>query len=832
MNDMELIKQLKTIFIQEAKERLNNISTSLIEIEQLENDDEKASTIIETVFRDIHSLKGAARSVSLNHFESVFQILETFFSDIKNGLISLAPVTTEFMLNIFNKMDTIVSENEIDSAESIKLTSDLKREIEGNIKSFSEFEPDLPSFDINDRDEDEKETDKDEEAITGKKANTNKKAHNDKKINTHKTVSIDKEKSQGSSQNSPIEAQTVNTEPEIKVKQKTNTTSTKETVRISSGKLDSLLLKSENLIRIKQMFIEDGEKFNNFSSGATLINTFFHKIQSDYLFLKQQYQNLERQEKELTGNRSLKNILSFMELLEPQLKNFESSGKKLIKTVKANIRSSEKIIDNFLLDIKEIAMLPFSNILDIFPRMVKGIAKDLNKEINFHISGDDNQIDRRILQEIKDPLIHLIRNCIDHGIETGDERELVGKPLKGNIDIIIIQEEGGKIKISIKDDGKGIDEQRIRSKLAKENIISDEKLLKITKEELIDYLFFSGFSTKNIITDISGRGLGLAIVKEKIEGLGGKVVVTSKKGKGTTFDLILPVALATFKGVLVKANNRQFILPSTNVEKVIRLQNPNIKKVENKNTITYLGITYPLVKLSNILKLPLQEEDDTDKKDENFITAVIIEKNNKYMALMIDTVISEQEILVKTLGYQLEKVNNISGATVLTSGNIVPILNVQDIFYSARTVNYIPPAIKNSEKVNTNEQGRKKSSVKQKSLLVVEDSITSRILLKNILESSGYKVDTAVDGMAAMTKLKSIYFDLVVSDVEMPRMDGFVLTETIRKDNELRNIPVILVTSRATDKDKERGITAGANAYIIKSQFDQNNLLETIKSLI
>ena len=201
------------------------------------------------------------------------------------------------------------------------------------------------------------------------------------------------------------------------------------------------------------------------------------------------------------------------------------------------------------------------------------------------------------------------------------------------------------------------------------------------------------------------------------------------------------------------------------------------------------------------------------------------------MALMVDTVISEQEILVKTLGYQLKKVNNISGATVLTSGKIVPILNIQDIFYSARHVGYIPPTLKNNEKTD-DEPTRKKSSVKQKSLLVVEDSITSRILLKNILESSGYKVDTAVDGMAAMTKIKTVYFDLIVSDVEMPRMDGFTLTETIRKDSKLKNTPVILVTSRATEQDKERGVTSGANAYIIKSQFDQNNLLETIKSLI
>ena len=595
MNDMELIKQLKTIFIQEAKERLNNISTSLIEIEQLENDTEQASTIIETVFRDIHSLKGAARSVSLNHFESVFQILETFFSDIKSGQVSLAPATTEFMLSLFNKLDNIVSENDIDSEESINLTTSLKIEIEDNIKSYSELDAGLPRHKPLDKDNIEEETleIKPEENEINKDEGTANITPPSQEASNQKKDPIDNSKKQTENEESAASSQS-----------KATAVNVKDTVRISSSKLDSLLLKSENLIRIKQMFIENGEEFNSFSSSASSINTFFHKVQSDYLFLKQQYQNLERTEREQTGNRSLKNILSFLELLEPQLKNFESNGKKLEKTVKANIRSSEKIIDNFLLDIKEIAMLPFSNILDIFPRMVKGIAKELNKEVNFHITGDDNQIDRRILQEIKDPLIHLIRNCIDHGIETGDERKLVGKPPKGSIDIIIIQEEGGKIKISIKDDGKGIDEQRIKSKLAKENTLSDEKLVKITKEELIDYLFFSGFSTKNIITDISGRGLGLAIVKEKIEGLGGKVIVTSEKGKGTAFDLILPVALATFKGVLAEANNRQFIMPSTNVEKVIRLQNPNIKKIENKNTITYLGVTYPLVKLSNILQLP------------------------------------------------------------------------------------------------------------------------------------------------------------------------------------------------------------------------------------
>lgn len=802
MDEKALARELKKVFMQEAKERLNSIITTLIELDDKDNNDKKA--LIETVFRDMHSLKGAARSISLSHFESFFQILETFLSDIKKGTISLTKKSSELIQDCINQIDNILQENDLSSLDN-------KNEIVLIEKEFTEK---IEALENNTEDENnEKKLELiNTEKIKNKQPEKKQKLESLEDING-KEISFIKE-------NQPEVARKNNTKPTI-------TSTGNETVRITSGKLDSLLLKSENLIKIKQMFQENTNSIARIISMLEIIKSTYTKTQSDLIFLKQHLKNTKEDDRRAT-RRPIKNLIDFCDQVEANINKIDVSIRNLGNTAKENFRNSEKMVDNFLYEIKDVAMLPFSNILSVFPRMVKDISKDLKKEINFQLTGEENQIDRRILQEIKDPLIHLIRNSIDHGIETPEERIKTGKPEKGQIKLTISQSESNKIEIIIEDDGKGIDENAIRKKLLNEGLINDETISKLTKDDLIDQLFFSGFSTKEIITDISGRGLGLAIVKERLEKLGGKIDISSEYKLGTIFKLTLPVALSTFKGILLKVNERIFSIPSNNVEKVIRVKDPVIKKIENRESIVYQDTTYPLINLSLILALPEKITNKEDDRDlENVINAIIVEKNGKYMALAIDDILEEQEILVKDLGSQLKKVNNISGATILNSGEIVPILNIQDLFLTAQDINYYAVDRTKTEKTSEKKPGKKNNTI-----LIAEDSITSRILLKNILESAGYSVETAVDGVAAMTVLRSKKIDLIVSDIEMPRMDGFTLTQKIKADSKLSEIPVILVTSLSSDEDKEKGIEAGANAYILKSQFDQSNLLGTIDSLI
>jgi len=316
-----------------------------------------------------------------------------------------------------------------------------------------------------------------------------------------------------------------------------------------------------------------------------------------------------------------------------------------------------------------------------------------------------------------------------------------------------------------------------------------------------------------MITEVSGRGLGLAIVKEKVMEIGGQVSVETETHVGTQFQLTLPPTLATFRGILIEASGQSFVIPTAHVERVLRVPTHDVFTVENKTTISLDEQMVPLVRLQDVLEqsaVALEEQAE-------FVRVVVMGRAEKRIAFGVDKILTEQAVLVKGLGTQLSRVRNIAGATVLGSGALVPILNVSDLMKAAGT----------DFATNTHTIEEKKYHI-----LVVEDSTTSRMLLQNILESSGYRVSTAVDGMDALTTLRRVRFDLVVSDVDMPRLNGFNLISKIRAEKEIAELPVVLVTSLESMEDRERGVLVGASAYIIKSHFDQSNLLAVIHRLI
>jgi two-component system chemotaxis sensor kinase CheA len=340
-------------------------------------------------------------------------------------------------------------------------------------------------------------------------------------------------------------------------------------------------------------------------------------------------------------------------------------------------------------------------------------------------------------------------------------------------------------------------------------------------------VFQSGLSTSAIITDLSGRGLGLSIVAEKVEQLNGRITIESERGLGTTFRIFLPMSLATFRGVLAGVGEHLFIIPTLNVEKIIRVKHGDIYSMESNETIRIGDDILPCLGLGEVLGVRDRRSDQsgrsgTARSDSDLVRIIVMVAGENRMAFRVDEVIDEQQVLVKKLGRLLIRVRNISGATILGTGKIIPVLNVSDIMKSAMK---IPPTAPVPGDEPAGMSG-------QQSILVAEDSITSRTLLKNILETAGYRVTVAVDGADAFTKAKRAEFDLIVSDVDMPRMNGFEFTTRIKNDKKLGEIPVVLVTALGSREDQERGIEAGADAYIVKSSFDQGNLLEVIKRLI
>ncbi|MGL1891380.1 MAG: response regulator [Spirochaetaceae bacterium] len=566
-----------------------------------------------------------------------------------------------------------------------------------------------------------------------------------------------------------------------------------DTVRISMSKLDSILRQSEELLLVKLVTAQ--------RAGEILI-------------LKNMIDKLQHR-----WNITLESMISqptslgdFINWQQNQFQQIDITLTELQRKTEGDSQSLGRRVDNLLEDSRKMLLFPVSSILQTLPKMVRDLCRENNKEVDLNIQGGEFEVDKRILEEMKDPIIHIIRNSLDHGIEKTEVREKNKKVPKGTISIIISPKESDKVEISIKDDGRGIDLERVKESAVQKGFISRTESEKYNEVEALQLIFLSEVSTSPLITKISGRGLGMAIVREKVEDMGGAISIETKQAEGTTFHLILPLTISTFRGVLIQVVDQLFVIPAMNVERVGRINIEDIKTIENKETINHQGRTILLVELSDVLGIHRSSE--TSKS----IPYIIIRSGDKIIAFSVQAILNEEEVLVKSLGKQLPRVRNIGGATVLGSGMVVPVLNVSDLLKSASKTKLVLISRENSD-----EKQKKKNSI-----LVVEDSITSRILLKNILESGGYLVKTAVDGIDAFTQLKTEVFQLVVSDIQMPRMNGFELTKKIRNEKTFSELPVVLVTSLESREDQEKGIEVGADAYILKASFDQSNLLEVI----
>ena len=371
------------------------------------------------------------------------------------------------------------------------------------------------------------------------------------------------------------------------------------------------------------------------------------------------------------------------------------------------------------------------------------------------------------------------------------------------------------------DDGAGIAIDRLKAVAVRRGIVTDEEADRLDDNAAQRLVFRSEVSTGSTVTRTSGRGLGLAIVRENAQRLGGKVRVRSSAGVGTTFAISLPAMRASFRGILCRVAGHSLLMPSNQVDRVARIAQDRIQTVEGQDAISTGTGTIALVRLADVLALaPPPQGGNTDA----YVQVLVVSANEQTLGFVVDAVIDEQEGLVKPLRKPLQRVPNIASIAVLGSGALVPILNVNDLFRSARQLARNP--VRAAPAVDT------QASMVTRSILVAEDSITSRMLLKTILESAGYQVTTASDGMEAFNMLRSEPFDLLVSDVEMPRLGGFDLTARVRADPRLATLPVILVTALATDADRERGLDAGANAYIVKGNFDQDVLVDAVRRLV
>ncbi len=598
---------------------------------------------------------------------------------------------------------------------------------------------------------------------------------------------------------------------------------TDETVRVSVGKLDALMAQLSELLVTK---IRSEQRLTQ----VHRTRDFVAQWQKEWVVMRKTYGRLMRKTREWDNHPDLQQdimqLLEYVSTSQEQLRQLHTQVNTLAREYTNDTLHTALVIDTLEQEVKQVRMLPLNTITGAFGRMVRDLAQGAQKEATLHIVGGEVELDKRVLEQIKDPLIHLLRNAIDHGMETPEERTAAGKARSGSI-TLAAEQLGKEVVIRVSDDGRGLDLAAIRRAAQRKDDIGAAAET-MTEAELVELIFGARFSTSPIITDVSGRGVGLDVVRRNVSALGGRINVDWILHQGATFTLILPMTLTSTRGLLVRAGGQRFAIPFSAIERILRVGPDEVAALGGHETIHHQGRPYPLVRLSDVLELP---RTNPNGGEEAYMVVVIVATAERRMAFVVDGLEGEQEMVIKTTGKQLRHVGGIAGATVMGNGDVLLVLNVADLIKLAvrgehRTVHpsVIGEAVAMPAPVAVRPQPR---------ILVVDDSVTTRTLEKNVLEAAGYTVLLAVNGQEALGLIATGEApDLIISDVVMPRLDGFGLTQQIKHDARTASIPVILVTSLDSPEDKTRGIEVGADAYIVKSHFDQNNLLETIEQLI
>jgi len=462
-----------------------------------------------------------------------------------------------------------------------------------------------------------------------------------------------------------------------------------------------------------------------------------------------------------------------------------------------------------------LAMVPLRRVVTAFPRLVRDVAISCDKDVALELVGDNVELDKQVLDGIADALKHLVINAVDHGCEAPAVRVLAGKSAQATVRLAA-RTAGGHVVIEVSDDGVGIDEDVLRAKAIERGLLPPDSLASGTT--LLSLLFTPEFSTVSQVTETSGRGVGLDVVKTAVDDLGGSIDITTEPGAGTTFTLTLPVTLGVMRCLISEVGGERFAIPITSVVESISLRDAAISDVGGMPVVARNGQSLPLLDLGDALEVPGELSSRA---------ALVVRHGDRQVAWSVDRLEGEMELVIKDLGTFITRVPGIAGATIAGDGNVVVLVDLRELAERALGLGRRSAVPVPSRVGPAASDGRPKARV-----LLVEDSIGVRELERVILEGAGYQVETAVDGLDGASRLRSDPADIVISDVEMPGMDGFALTRTIRRTKGWEDVPVVIMTSRNDEQDRLAGLDAGASAYLLKQDFDQAQLVDTVRRLV
>ncbi|WP_339460845.1 hybrid sensor histidine kinase/response regulator [Pseudomonas sp. EA_105y_Pfl2_R69] len=729
LNREVLQEQLLASFKLEADERLVTLADELAGWRE----SAASAEAVESLFREVHSIKGAARAVGLAAVEQLCHAWESLLAAVRSGGLGLSAERVELCRHALGMLQQLHGGRSPDSEEQAELIESLEAAATGAPVQL----PELPQAPV-------------------------------------------------LSRNEP------------------------GTVRVSTQRLDALLFHSESLLQHRL----EAQSLSQRLSEHVLACAPQHGRQIGAGTLEQLRGSLSALPTASQGG--LRLLFDYLDWSQAQLDSLHFAAVQLDKAGKHLAQGLTQLSAGLTDELQSTLLLAGSHLVEGLPAMVQDLASQAGKRVELQVRGSHLQVDKRILDELRAPLTHLLRNALDHGLETPQQRIASGKPELGRVQLELLQESADRFELRVRDDGRGLDLAQLKAKAVSAGLLGQEQAEALGAAEAAKLVFSSGLSTSAMITDLSGRGLGMSIVQEVVERLGGRIELESSPGQGCCFHLHLPLSLSTFRAVIVRIAERTFAVPALAVERCLRLPASALKNLENRPSLVFQEQVLAVWSLAEVLGL------GTQVRDGDKLTLLLLKVRGERFVLLVDELLGDQEITVKNLGKQLVRVRNLLGATLLGDGQLVPILHPGDLYRSALETRVSALA----------QRAEPSPDTPQQRVLIAEDSFTSRGLLKAILEAAGYQVATANDGLEAWNTLKQTQFDLLVSDVEMPRMDGFTLTSRIRADRELDSLPVVLVTALGTAEDRARGLEAGANAYLVKSGFEQDSLLDAIRRLI
>lgn len=594
---------------------------------------------------------------------------------------------------------------------------------------------------------------------------------------------------------------------------KSNASTEIKTLHVNAQKLDLLVNQLGELIITKIKTEKNLEKIDSIKNANEACQKDLLKTSNYLRYYNRKY--LQSGNTDQYTGVFVKQVFSLLLDITQNVSRTIYDLNSLYRASKEDDMKMRLIIDEMESMVKNIRVLPISTVFNSFSRMVRDIANEKGKDIDFEIEGKDTCADKKIIEEIKTPLIHILRNAIDHGIESKEERIANGKSPVGKI-LLSAKQDDNKVIIDVVDDGQGFNLEKIKDRAVSRGFLTQDDIDSMTDEAIMNIIFWPGFTTGDSITSISGRGIGLDVVKTKISQLNGKVKVISEFGKGSCVHIEIPVTLTTLRVFLVQISGQTFAIPIQVITTFILKNQNEIKTNNGVRSILFNGNIIPLYYLSDILELAPAPRNEKE-------TILIIEADDKTIGLVVDKLLGDQDILQKKLSPPLYKVKNISGITNLASGELCLILNMQDIMHYDF----------NKAMISANNQELLTSDVlSYKRILIVDDSVTTRTMVKNILLNIGYMVDTVLDADEALVKLKLTHYDLIITDLTMPKIDGYEFIERLRNDEMYADIPIIVISSLPENQARKRLNKLSIAHYISKDNFDQADLAMQVKEIL